>query len=64
MGKAVIRKGSAETQDCVSCQDMEADDDRSLEEMGFVPNAVSDSSGSQEPSTCVTRKCKSRGLQV
>ena len=39
----MIRKESVETQDCESCQDMEEDDDKSLEEMGFVPSAVSDS---------------------
>ena len=38
MRKAVIRKESAETQDYVSCQDMEAEDNNSLE--GFIPSAV------------------------
>ena len=29
-----------ETQDCVSYQDMEVDDDKRLEELGFVPSVV------------------------
>ena len=33
----------------MSCQDMEVDDDESLEEMGSVPSAVSDSAGWHEP---------------
>ena len=36
----MIRKESVETQDYVSCQGMEVDDDKSLEELGFVPSAV------------------------
>ena len=43
--KAVVRKESAETQDYESCQqiDMEVDENKSLEQLGFVPSAVSDS---------------------
>ena len=37
---AVIRKESAQTQDYVSCHDMEVDDDKSLEDIGFVPSVV------------------------
>ena len=33
----------------MSCQDMEVDSDKSLEEVGFVPSAVSDSAGWHEP---------------
>ena len=43
--KAVMRKESAETQDYVSCHDMEVDNDKSQEEVGFVRSAVSDSAG-------------------
>ena len=38
--RAVIRKESAETQDFVSWQDMEEGNDKSLEEIGFVPRPV------------------------
>ena len=38
----VVRQESAETQDYVSCQDMDVDGDTSLEELGFVPSAVGD----------------------
>ena len=38
--RGALRKETAETQDCVSCQDMEVDDNKSLEEMGFVPSAA------------------------
>ena len=43
--KAFVRKESAETQDDESCQqnDVEVDEHNSLEELGFVPRAVSDS---------------------
>ena len=36
----VVRQESAETQDYVSCQDMDVDGGTSLEELGFVPSAV------------------------
>ena len=36
----MIRKESTETQEFVSGQDMEEGNDKSLEEMGFVPRAV------------------------
>ena len=38
--RVVIRKGSAETQDHVTDQDTEVDDNNGLEEIGFVPSAV------------------------
>ena len=37
-----MRKESADTQEYALYQDMEVYDDKSLEEMGFVPSAVSD----------------------
>ena len=40
--RAAMRKESAETQDDVSCQDMEVDENKSLEEMGFVPSSVNE----------------------
>ena len=42
----------------MSCQDMEVEKVKSLEEMGVVPSAVSHPSGRQDPSgstSCVTR---------
>ena len=45
--KAATRKESAETRDHVSCQGMEVDD-KSLEDLGFVSSAVSDSAGWRE----------------
>ena len=36
----MIRRESVETQDSVSYQDMEVDDDKRLEELGFLPSAV------------------------
>ena len=48
-GKEVIRKESAETQDYVSCQDVEVDNDKCVEEVSFVPNAVGN-------------KCNEKGL--
>ena len=55
MLEVVVRKGSAETQDCESCQqtDMEKDNDKSLEDLGFVTRAVSDSAGWHEPLKCM-----------
>ena len=47
--KAVVRKESAETHDYTSCQDTEVDNDKSLEEMDFLPSAVSESVGWHEP---------------
>ena len=55
----MIRKESAETQDHASCQDMEVDNDKSLEVMGFVPSAVSKSAGWHEPLR-VTRSATKR----
>ena len=56
---SVIRKESAETHDCVSCQD--------VEEMGFVPNAVAFRLGGTNPfrikSMC-DQKLKRRGLHL
>ena len=45
---AVTRKESVETQDYGTCPDMEVDNDKSLEETGFVPKAVSDPAGCRE----------------
>ena len=36
----MTRTESAETPDHVSCQDMDVDDSKSLEKLGFVPRAV------------------------
>ena len=44
----MIRKESAEVQGCTLHQDMEVDDDKSSEEMGFVPSGVIDSAGWRE----------------
>ena len=49
---------SAETQDYVSCQGMEVDDDKSLEELDFVPRAVGEPPRVQ--STC-DKKCDAMG---
>ena len=40
-----MRKESAETQDYVSCQDTEVDNDKSKEEAGSARSAASDSAG-------------------
>ena len=46
----MIRKESAETQEYMLYHDREVVyDDKTLEEMGFVPSAVSDSAGWSEP---------------
>ena len=60
--KRKVRKESAETQDYVSCQqhDMELDNNKSLEEMGFVRSAVSGSSGWREPVRVATRSAMKR----
>ena len=42
----MVRKESAETQDYVSCQDME-DDNKSLGELGFVPKCGGRTSSGQ-----------------
>ena len=48
-GKTEIRKASAETRDHVSCVVLDVDGDKSLEEMGFLPGAASDSPVWREP---------------
>ena len=74
--KAVLRKESAETQeyesclqtqDYVSCQDMEEDDNKSLQAMDFVPSAVSDSAGWHEPlrvKYMSDKKCNEEGFKL
>ena len=47
--------------DHVFCQDMEVDDNKSLEKLGFVPNAVGEVPRS---STCKTRNAEKKVLQV
>ena len=63
----MIRKESAETQDCVSCQDVEVDNDEGLEEeMVFVPSAVSGSAGRREPLSfeyMSDQKCHEEGFK-
>ena len=64
--KTVVRKESAETQDYVSCQDTEVDDDKSLEDVGFVPSAVSDSGGWRKPirvKHMCDKKCNEEGFK-
>ena len=39
----MVRKEFAEPEEYMFCQDMEVDDDKSLEELGFGPSTVSDS---------------------
>ena len=58
--KAVIQKESAETQDYVSCQDMETDDNKSLEQLGFVPSAVGELLRVKHMSD---QKCDEKGLK-
>ena len=56
----------SETQDYVSCQDMEVDDDKCLEEMGFVPSAMSESAGWHEPlrdKLLWDKKCNEEGVK-
>ena len=48
-GKTEIRKASAETRDHVCCLDLDVGSDKSLEKMGFLPGAVSDSAVWREP---------------
>ena len=54
------RKEFTQTQDNVSCQDMEVDNDKSLEEMGFVPTAVGEPSGAKYMHD---KKCKGEGVE-
>ena len=64
--KAVVLKGSAETQDFMSWQDMKEDDDKSWEEIGFVRSAVSDSAWWRErlnvKNMCY-QKCNEEGFK-
>ena len=46
--KAVVRKEFAEPEEYMFCQDMEVDDNKSLEELGFGPSTVSVSAGWSE----------------
>ena len=57
---AVTRQESSETQKYVRYQDMEIDDDKSLEEIGFVP--VSDSAGWGVKYTC-DKKCNKESFK-
>ena len=59
--KAVVRKESPETQNYVSCQDVEVDDNRNLEGIGFVSSAVGELLRVQD--TC-EKKCSEEGLRL
>ena len=59
--KAAVRKESAETQEYESCQQngTEVDRDEGMEELSFVPSAVSDTAGWHERD----KKCTKEGLK-
>ena len=58
--KALMRQEAVGTQDHMSCQGMEVDDGRSLEEMGFGPSAVGEPLGVKH---MCDKKCGEMGFK-
>ena len=58
--EAVMRKEVAEKFDCVSCQHRKVDDNKSLEELGFVPSAVGEPLRVKH---MCSKKCNGKGFK-
>ena len=61
----MVRKESADTQECETCQqnDMDVDVDVDKEEFSFVLLAVSCSAGWHEPKFMCDKQCREQGFQ-
>ena len=62
--EAVVRKGSAETQEYESCQlsDMDVDMDENKEDLNFIHSALSSSAGWHGPKLMCDRQCGKEGF--
>ena len=62
--KATVRKESADTQECVSCQlnELEVDMDENKKELSFIPSAVRSWAGWHEPKFMCDKQCWKKAL--